>query len=120
MWQAITGSGKTLAFAIPTVEMYVEAHQRDSSHRGERGLFAVVILPTRELAAQVHAVVERLCLEMERARKREEESGALVDEYSSPRCVLCTGGGGDASVRKGGEIFFSPLVFPFFFVVMSL
>ena len=42
--QAPTGSGKTIAFAIPIVER-LESR--------ERGLHALVLVPTRELAAQV-------------------------------------------------------------------
>jgi superfamily II DNA/RNA helicase len=44
-----TGSGKTLAFAIPIVER---------TSPGEGGPFAVVLVPTRELAAQVAAELE--------------------------------------------------------------
>ena len=47
-----TGSGKTLAFLIPIVEML----QREQS----RQTGALVLLPTRELAMQVHAQYEKL------------------------------------------------------------
>ena len=49
--QARTGSGKTLAFAIPMVE------QIDPSRRGVQ---ALVLVPTRELAIQVAEVVRAL------------------------------------------------------------
>ena len=49
--QARTGSGKTLAFAIPMVE------QADPSRRGVQ---ALVLVPTRELAIQVAEVVRGL------------------------------------------------------------
>ena len=49
--QARTGSGKTLAFAIPMVE------QADPSRRGVQ---ALVLVPTRELAIQVADVVRAL------------------------------------------------------------
>src|SRR5229473_7914247 len=45
-----TGSGKTLAFLIPIVEML----QKDPSQQTR----ALVLLPTRELAMQVHAQYE--------------------------------------------------------------
>jgi ATP-dependent helicase YprA (DUF1998 family) len=50
---APTGSGKTLAYAIPIVHALLPTRV----HR----LRALVILPTRELAMQVHGVFTRLC-----------------------------------------------------------
>lgn len=49
--QARTGSGKTLAFALPLVERVDPA---------ARGVQALVLVPTRELAIQVGDVVEKL------------------------------------------------------------
>ena len=48
-----TGSGKTLAFAVPIVERTTTADARPS---------ALVLVPTRELAAQVSAELESLAL----------------------------------------------------------
>jgi ATP-dependent RNA helicase DeaD len=49
--QARTGSGKTLAFALPMVERIDSA---------SRGVQALVLVPTRELAIQVGAVIAKL------------------------------------------------------------
>src|SRR3989441_5003413 len=49
--QAHTGSGKTLAYALPIL-------QRIDNHA--RGLQALVLVPTRELAVQVAGEFERL------------------------------------------------------------
>ena len=49
---AQTGTGKTLAFLIPIIEML----QREPSQQAK----ALVLLPTRELAMQVHAQYEKL------------------------------------------------------------
>src|SRR5882757_7878050 len=49
---AQTGTGKTLAFLIPIIEML----EREPS----RQALALVLLPTRELAMQVHEVYENL------------------------------------------------------------
>jgi ATP-dependent RNA helicase DeaD len=49
--QARTGSGKTLAFALPLVERVDPA---------VRGVQALVLVPTRELAIQVGEVIEKL------------------------------------------------------------
>lgn len=49
--QSATGSGKTLAYGIPLVERLA---------RDKRFVQALVLLPTRELAAQVNAVLSKL------------------------------------------------------------
>ena len=49
--QAMTGSGKTLAFGIPLIEAIDET---------TRNVQALVLVPTRELAAQVGLVIESL------------------------------------------------------------
>src|SRR6266852_490148 len=49
---AQTGTGKTLAFLIPIIEML----SKEPSHN----LSALVLLPTRELAMQVHEQYEAL------------------------------------------------------------
>ena len=47
---AQTGSGKTAAFALPTLQRLAEAPSRP----GRRPVRALVLAPTRELAAQIH------------------------------------------------------------------
>ncbi len=49
-----TGSGKTLAFSLPIIARLVGGHRRPRQAR------ALVLVPTRELANQVHAVVAPL------------------------------------------------------------
>src|SRR5579871_471330 len=49
---ADTGTGKTLAFLIPLIEAL--------SHKSSRNAAALVLLPTRELAMQVHEQYENL------------------------------------------------------------
>ncbi|WP_456453166.1 DEAD/DEAH box helicase, partial [Hydrogenimonas sp.] len=50
MAAAQTGTGKTAAFTLPMLQKLF-AHKRD----GKRKIRALVLTPTRELAAQVHA-----------------------------------------------------------------
>src|ERR1700683_3158253 len=64
---AQTGTGKTLAFLIPIIEMLrVESHKTGSSktespkNASARQVTALVLLPTRELAMQVHEQYEQL------------------------------------------------------------
>lgn len=61
-----TGSGKTLAFTLPMVQGMIGNDDSDSnaaasaSSRGD-GTKAIIISPTRELCAQIFAVVTRVC-----------------------------------------------------------
>ncbi|GIX60795.1 ATP-dependent RNA helicase [Babesia caballi] len=54
--QSHTGSGKTLCFVVPMLDMFLTA-VNSPSENGRMAVFAVIILPTRELATQVHSVV---------------------------------------------------------------
>ncbi len=54
---AQTGTGKTLAFLIPIIEMLRAESSRKEAAKGVR---ALVLLPTRELAMQVHQQYEQL------------------------------------------------------------
>ncbi|GMF10799.1 unnamed protein product [Phytophthora lilii] len=54
MGRSKTGSGKTLAFALPIVERIL------ADRKGGRHPQALVLLPTRELAQQVHDEVQRV------------------------------------------------------------
>src|SRR5258708_3762738 len=59
---AQTGTGKTLAFLIPIIEMLrAESSNPESSKNGSaKNVRALVLLPTRELAMQVHEQYEQL------------------------------------------------------------
>lgn len=61
--QAQTGSGKTLAFVLPIVERLNQQRaelikQQKAPLDRQSGLFAVILAPTRELAAQIYSVLE--------------------------------------------------------------
>lgn len=67
--EAVTGSGKTLSYVVPVLERLVRREQGLARERGTEGkpaqkglrrneVFAMVVVPTRELAVQVHAVFE--------------------------------------------------------------
>lgn len=49
--QACTGSGKTLAYLLPVYELLLRAETQDF-----KGIGAVVLSPTRELASQIYRV----------------------------------------------------------------
>ncbi|KAF1349810.1 ATP-dependent rRNA helicase SPB4 [Delphinella strobiligena] len=54
--EAVTGSGKTLAFLIPTIERLLRLDEPIKKHH----VGAIIILPTRELATQIHSVLMSL------------------------------------------------------------
>jgi ATP-dependent RNA helicase RhlE len=54
---AQTGTGKTLAFAVPLIHSVIQA----KTARKYKGIHAIVMVPTRELASQIHGVFSGLC-----------------------------------------------------------
>lgn len=54
--EAVTGSGKTLAFLIPLVQRLLRMDEPTKRHH----VGAIVVSPTRELAAQIHTVLMSL------------------------------------------------------------
>ncbi|PNP75648.1 hypothetical protein FNYG_11057 [Fusarium nygamai] len=59
--QAETGSGKTLAYLLPILHRVLLLSEKGKAqiHR-DSGAFAIIVAPTRELAKQVHTVLEKL------------------------------------------------------------
>ena len=63
---AATGSGKTAAFALPLLQMQMQTHlqmqqrSQQADRTGPRQTVALVLVPTRELAAQVAEVIQGL------------------------------------------------------------
>lgn len=86
--EAVTGSGKTLSYVIPIVEMLL----RREKGLKKRQVGAIVIVPTRELAAQVFGIMEKF-------------SAAMIDGSSKP--ALLVGGTSVTDVlndlSKGGS-----------------
>ncbi|CAA7044714.1 unnamed protein product [Microthlaspi erraticum] len=65
---AITGSGKTAAFALPTLERLLFRPKHGNATR------VLILTPTRELAAQIHSMIEKLA------------------QFTNIRCGLIVGG----------------------------
>ncbi|KAK7859131.1 dead-box atp-dependent rna helicase 28 [Quercus suber] len=65
---AVTGSGKTAAFALPTLERLLFRPRRVPAIR------VLILTPTRELAVQVHSMIEKLA------------------QFTDIRCCLVVGG----------------------------
>jgi len=88
---AQTGTGKTLAFLIPIIE-------RLSAQGPPRRVSALVLVPTRELAMQVHAQHERL-------RGRKAVPAALViGGMSEPRQIQAIRNGASLVVATPGRL----------------
>ncbi|KAM4059175.1 DEAD/DEAH box helicase [Hirsutella rhossiliensis] len=51
--EAVTGSGKTLAYLIPAVQRLLRLEEPTKKHH----VGAIIVSPTRELAAQIHSVL---------------------------------------------------------------
>jgi len=84
---AMTGSGKTAAFVLPLLQTLMKGRQPTKEKPVVR---AVVLVPTRELAAQVEAAVRDL------------------SRFSQVRCVLVIGGASfheqTQALRRGAQI----------------
>ncbi|KAF8600916.1 DEAD-domain-containing protein [Ceratobasidium sp. AG-I] len=52
--EAVTGSGKTLSFIVPIIEKLI---RRETPHK-KNEVGALIISPTRELAAQIHSIFQ--------------------------------------------------------------
>ncbi|GLC33193.1 hypothetical protein PLESTB_000360700 [Pleodorina starrii] len=101
---APTGSGKTLAYALPVVNAL--AALLPGSAAGVGRLRVLVVLPTRDLAAQVYDVFRPLCeavqlrVALAAARSSEAaEAAQLVGGASS-----CGGGGGRGGGGDGADV----------------
>lgn len=62
---APTGSGKTLVYVLPILDALIREHKAAGSlsAKGIHRLRALVVLPTRDLAQQVHAIFQRYTLD---------------------------------------------------------
>ncbi len=54
---AQTGTGKTVAFAVPVINRVIETKAAGT----KKGIHCIVMVPTRELAVQIHEVFASLC-----------------------------------------------------------
>ncbi|PHH65311.1 hypothetical protein CDD81_2723 [Ophiocordyceps australis] len=62
--QAETGSGKTFSYLLPLIHRVLllsgPTHDKQKKVHRDSGVFAIIVSPTRELAKQVHVVLEQL------------------------------------------------------------
>lgn len=55
LYRSRTGTGKTLSFLLPLEELII----RNKEENGVKGIQAIILEPTRELAQQVQTQVEK-------------------------------------------------------------
>ena len=86
---AMTGSGKTMAFVLPLLRKLLDDREADP-HKGGARVRALVLVPTRELAAQVEKAVGELA------------------KFSPVKCALIIGGASFTvqrdALKKGAEV----------------
>lgn len=79
--EAVTGSGKTLSFLIPVVQRLLRLEEPTKRHH----VGAIIVSPTRELAAQIHSV---LLLLLEFHAPSAEIIPALKDDEKRPATTV--------------------------------
>ncbi|BAM81428.1 probable ATP dependent RNA helicase [Cyanidioschyzon merolae strain 10D] len=98
---AVTGSGKTAAFLIPIIERLYRAQRADgvrfaADASQTAAIRVLIVLPTRELAVQCHAVLEAICDRTARESARRMKQGVAkfvgTPEQTRLRSVLLVGG----------------------------
>lgn len=77
---APTGSGKTMAYSIPMVE---KLGKQKSNDKAAKGIKALVVAPTKELASQIYNAVFSLCLGV--GKKKEELKPCLLDKGTADK-----------------------------------
>ncbi|KAI9885067.1 MAG: ATP-dependent rRNA helicase spb4 [Watsoniomyces obsoletus] len=87
--EAVTGSGKTLAFLIPVIERLLRLDEPIKRHH----VGAIIISPTRELATQIHSVLQSIlafhppsAAALRPPDENDEESSAA--QYESQRKIV--------------------------------
>jgi superfamily II DNA/RNA helicase len=96
---AQTGSGKTAAFALPLLQRLQEL-PAENRHQYGRAIRALIVVPTRELAAQVGDVVRSLAQAMPQSPKVVVASGGVS---INPQ-MMALRGGADVLVATPGRL----------------
>ncbi|CAD6893581.1 unnamed protein product [Tilletia controversa] len=78
--EAVTGSGKTLAYLVPLLQILLRRESPLKQHQ----IGAVVLVPTRELAVQVHAVLN-IFLQAQAASLAHDADQDMADDTAQAR-----------------------------------
>ncbi|MEI8155883.1 MAG: DEAD/DEAH box helicase [Burkholderiales bacterium] len=100
VWAAAqTGSGKTAAFALPLLQR-LQSLPTENRHQYGRAIRSLIIVPTRELAAQVGEVVRGLAQALPHHPKVVVASGGVS---INPQ-MMALRGGGDVLIATPGRL----------------
>ena len=100
VWAAAqTGSGKTAAFALPLLQR-LQSLPTENRHQYGRAIRSLIIVPTRELAAQVGEVVRVLAQALPHHPKVVVASGGVS---INPQ-MMALRGGGDVLISTPGRL----------------
>ncbi len=99
MASAQTGSGKTAAFALPLLQR-LQAFPAENRHQYGRAIKSLVVVPTRELAAQVGDVLRKLAATQPQPVKLVVVTGGVS---INPQ-MLALRGGADVLVATPGRL----------------
>ncbi len=92
---APTGSGKTTAFVLPLLQRWL-----DSERKTPRRIHTLILVPTRELAAQVRGVIQELSNKLpERIRSVSAVGGVSINPQ-----MMALRGGADFIVATPGRL----------------
>lgn len=90
-----TGSGKTTAFVLPLLQRWLSA-----KHKRPRRIHTLILVPTRELAAQVRDVVQLCCQDLpERVKIVSAVGGVSINPQ-----MMALRGGADFIVATPGRL----------------
>jgi ATP-dependent RNA helicase RhlE len=98
--QAPTGSGKTAAFALPLLQQLRQAPQA----MGPRPVRVLVLVPTRELAAQVGEVFRQLAKPLQPSAPRPWKVAIVFGGVSINPQMMALRGGADVVVATPGRL----------------
>jgi len=97
---AQTGSGKTAAFALPLLQRLLDPATTHAQRALPRGIRALIVVPTRELATQVGEVLHGLALALpQRARIVTVAGGVSINPQ-----MMALRGGADVLVATPGRL----------------
>ena len=106
--EAYTGSGKTLAYLLPIVNDLLREKDEEGA-KGKKGIYALVVVPSQELAMQIYRVAQlvlgeenkRMVAQCIGGANKKRQVAAL--KANSPRIVVGTPGR-LADLSKAGQL----------------